>query len=148
MVMTFAIFGAGTAGAQEDADDPAQVEAGMAVYESSCAGCHGADGEGSERGRPLLDVAAEASRSVHVDSVTNGKGGMPAFGEGLSEEEIGQAISYVRLTFVSEETEALQELPRTGATLWITTVGVSLVAAGLAVLLVSRRRFETADTTG
>lgn len=136
-----------TAGAQEDTDDPTAVEAGMVIYAASCAGCHGAEGEGSERGRPLTDIADQGARSVHIMSVTEGKGGMPAFAEGLSDDEISQAVSYVRLTFVSDDTQALQELPRTGATGWIGALGAALVALGFAVALIPRRRFNEAKNS-
>ncbi len=126
-------------GAQGAEDDPAQVEAGMAVYEASCAGCHGADGMGSDRGRSLTDVAGEADRAVHFASVANGKTGMPPFGDNLSAEEIDAAISYVRLTFVSEsaepaaeEMEEMEELPATGAeSLYLAMFGAVLLSLGL-----------------
>lgn len=94
-------------------EDPAQVAKGEAVYSSSCAGCHSADGTGSEAGRPLTGIAGqEPDRSVHIESVTNGKGaGMPAFGDRLSEDEIDSVVAYVRATFVAEDSGAL---PRTG----------------------------------
>ena len=138
MVLSF-----GSAQAQSAEDDPEMVEAGMAVFEANCAGCHGADGMGTQRGRDLTDVAVQQpDRLVHIDSVTNGKGFMPAFGENLSAEDIDAAISYVRLTFVSEPAaEAVEELAATGSDGDITTiVGVSLVAAGALMVLVSRRR--------
>lgn len=147
------LLGAGAASAQDDADDPAAVEAGMEVYAASCAGCHGADGEGSDRGRPLDGIADQGARSVHIQSVTDGKGGMPAFGGTLSEDEISDAVSYVRLTFVAQEDdadeeEALEELPRTGTTSTIAFIGVALLSIGAAVELAGRRRFFSGSDPG
>ena len=85
VAMAFALWVAPAAGAQVGADDPAQVEAGRAVFERNCASCHTSEGVGSRAGRPLTDIALEEpDRSVHIDSVTNGKGAMPAFGAALS----------------------------------------------------------------
>ena len=130
----------------QGADDPGQVAAGQAVYEASCAGCHGADGEGSSRGRPLTGIASQGERATHVASVTDGKGGMPAFGERLSADEIDQAISYVRLTFVeaAAETTASEEtaeLALTGvSSTGLAVVGVAMLAGGLQLLTFSRRK--------
>lgn len=121
----------------------------MAVYETNCASCHTSEGVGSAAGRPLTDIALqEPDRSVHIDSVTNGRGGMPAFGAALSEEEIDSVVSYVRLTFVSaqaeepaEEEPAVEEeeLASTGVESGMLVVaGIGLGVAGL--MLVSTRR--------
>ena len=137
--MIFALGGPASVGAQSTEDDPAQVEAGMAVFEANCAGCHGANGEGSNTGRPLADVANEADRGVHIGSVTNGKGNMPAFGERLDATEIDAAVSYVRLTFVSAQAEP--ELAVTGPTQnWLAGLGVAAVLAGGVMLATQRRR--------
>ena len=108
--MTLALSGlllvvvAGSAPASaQGADDPAQVAEGQVVFALSCAGCHGDDGAGiTGAGRSLTGIANQGDRAVHIDSITTGKGGMPAFGERLSSDEIEQAASYVRLTFVDD----------------------------------------------
>jgi cytochrome c6 len=149
LAVVFALVIAPAAVAQESADDPAQVEAGMAVFENNCASCHTSEGVGSAAGRPLTDIALEEpDRTVHVDSVTNGRGGMPAFGAALSEDEIDSVVSYVRLTFVSaqaeepaeEEPAAEEELASTGVESGMLVVaGIGLGAAGL-MLVGTRRR--------
>ena len=133
----------------QGADDPAQVEAGQAVFEGSCAGCHAADGTGvAGRGRPLTGIASQGDRATHVASVTDGKGGMPAFGERLSSEEIDQAISYVRLTFVeeaaaAETTAETTELAVTGLeTTGLAVAGVAMLAGGVHLVMWSRRRTD------
>ncbi len=133
-------FGITHAGAQGSIDDPAQVEAGMVVFESICAGCHGVDGTGSSSGRDLTDVATEQDdRLVHVASVTNGKNNMPAWGERLEAEEIDAAVSYVRLTFVSAAAQE-PELAVTGRTTSsLLLVAFATLLGGLALAAASRR---------
>lgn len=126
--LVFVTFGAASlAGAQTE--DAAQVAAGEEVYASSCSGCHGANGEGSDNGRPLTGIAAqEPDRTVHIMSVTDGKGSMPAFGDRLSEDEIDAAVAFVRATFVSEA----DDLPRTGSDANLLLAGgLGLMAFGL-----------------
>lgn len=155
LTLLVGLLGITSATAQSAADDPAQVEAGMGVYEGNCAGCHGVDGEGSDRGRPLTGIASqEADRTVHIASVTEGKGSMPPFGERLSAEEIDQAISYLRLTFVpaeeaevtttdaaaDETEEAAAELPVTGSSSYLYGLaGLTLLLGGLLFVQTSRR---------
>ncbi len=137
LMVLVAVAGTQPASAQSTSDDPAQIDAGMAVYESSCAGCHGVDGEGSNAGRPLIGIAAQQpDRLVHVASVTDGKGGMPAFGAQLDSDEIDAAVSYLRLSFVDED---LEELPLTGASDTMPLFGAGLLAAGGLLLLIARR---------
>ena len=137
------------AGAQSSTDDPGLVEAGKTVFEMACAGCHGADGMGTERGRPLTDIASQQpDRSVHIMSVTDGIGFMPAFGENLDAEQIDAAVAYLRLTFVSEDAAAdeadagPEELAETGAETPLLAVGgITLIAAG-ALLVTATRRLD------
>lgn len=127
------------AAAQNEVDDPALLEAGEAVFAESCAGCHGADGTGTDIGRPLSGIAGqEPDRLVHIESVTNGKGGMPAFGAGLTADEIDAAVAYVRLTFLSEQD--IDELPNTGLASELFAVAAALIIVGLAMSEAARRR--------
>lgn len=143
-VLTLAVglFGITGATAQSETDDPAQVAAGMVVFESNCAGCHGADGTGSNSGRPLIGIAEQQpDRTVHIASVTDGKGNMPAWGDSLSVEEIDSAVSYVRLTFVAQDAEP--ELAVTGVeTTGMIAVGATMLAAGAVLVRRSRRDDE------
>lgn len=143
VTLIVSVLGIASAGAQAAQDDPAQVEAGMAVFEANCAGCHGTDGTGTNFGRPLTDVATqEPDRSVHIASVTNGKGGMPAFGDELDANDIDAAVSYVRLTFSTAQADdaAEPELAVTGRTT-TTLVFFSLIAltSGLGLTALARR---------
>lgn len=131
-------FTGGAASAQDDVDDPAQVEAGRMIFETNCAGCHGANGEGSDIGRPLTDIASQGERSRHIESVTNGRNNMPAFGDRLEEADISAAVSFVRLEFATAAEPA--ELAVTGASSWqLALGGLTLLMAGLAAHLVGRR---------
>jgi mono/diheme cytochrome c family protein len=116
----------GAASAQSDVDDPAEVEAGRMVYEANCSGCHGAEGQGSDVGRSLTDIATQGERSRHIETVTNGRNTMPAFGGSLDETEVSAVVSFVRLEFATPQ-EA--ELAVTG------THSTPLAFAGLALLL-------------
>jgi len=145
-------LGVPAAFAQGGSDDPAQLAAGQTVFEASCAGCHGTDGMGSQTGRSLIGIAqSEPDRSVHIGSVTNGKGNMPAFATRLSEDEIDAAVSYVRLTFVDPAAQTAPadpaELAVTGTTtLPLAGLGVLLLAGGLVIVALARQRRSVAGT--
>ena len=78
----------------------AQVEMGKAVYDQSCATCHGPDGKGN--GAPgmvdFTDFAAtsQVSQAAWAQVVAAGRDAMPAFGDTLSEAERAAALEYVR----------------------------------------------------
>ncbi len=80
-----------------DTDVPADVNA-AALYGASCAGCHGGDGSGG-LGPPIrtgrvLERFPQVADEIAV--VANGRGGMPAFGGLLSDEEIAAVVEYTR----------------------------------------------------
>lgn len=129
------------ASAQSEADDPAEVAAGRVIYESNCAGCHGAEGEGSNSGRPLTGIADQGDRASHIASIVNGKGNMPAFGERLSEGEIGEVASFVRLSFVAQDEPELAVTGYNSSLLAL--VGMSLALGGGALIFLSQRREAT-----
>lgn len=131
-------FTGGAASAQSDVDDPGEVEAGRVVFETNCAGCHGANGEGSDIGRPLTDIATQADRAQHIESVTNGRNNMPAFGDRLNDADISAAVSFVRLEFATAAEPA--ELAVTGVSSWqLALGGLALVMAGFAAHVLGRR---------
>ena len=140
------VLGGVSVASAQGGDDPGQVAAGQAVYEMSCAGCHGEDGTGvAGLGRPLTDIAAQGDRATHIESIINGKGSMPAFGERIEAGDVEAVASYVRLTFVSEEAAAddaaAEELAETGVeTSVLAIAGLTMVAAGGMLVTTSRRR--------
>lgn len=132
-----------TPAAAQDTDDPGDLGIGMEVFNNGCSSCHRADGTGSSAGRSLIDIALEQpDRSVHIASVTNGIGNMPAYEDRLTADEIDAAVSYLRLTFLSEE-DPMEELPRTGLSAWLFVAGFALVAVGGSAVVIAepqRRR--------
>ena len=71
---------------------------GATMFGDNCAGCHGGDGSGGIgprlAGGRVVTVYPDPADQIAV--VANGRGGMPAFGERLSEEEIAAVVEYTR----------------------------------------------------
>lgn len=108
-LMAALVVGASGCGGDDDEDTSATTapaatttegEAdGAAVFASAgCGGCHtlAAAGASGTTG-PNLDELQPDKETV-VEQVTNGGGGMPAFGDRLSEEEIEAVATYVAET--------------------------------------------------
>jgi cytochrome c6 len=76
--------------------------AASATFRSKCAMCHGPDGAGSEVGKSLNvpDLRSQAVQKLSdaelTQAITNGKGGMPAFKDSLSEDQIHSLVGHVR----------------------------------------------------
>jgi mono/diheme cytochrome c family protein len=70
-------------------------ESGAVVFSENCSTCHGATGHGGNGGPDLRTMPLAQSEAGAIQQVTNGGGGMPAFGGTLSEEEIENVASYV-----------------------------------------------------
>jgi mono/diheme cytochrome c family protein len=72
-----------------------------ALFKSKCAGCHGADGTGSETGKKMgahdFTTAAvqKMSDAELSDTITNGKNKMPKYGS-LKPEEVKGLVAYIR----------------------------------------------------
>lgn len=70
---------------------------GAEIYRISCAPCHGAELQGRSGPRlggeeaPSIDL----SRDYFVDTITRGRGRMPAFGNRLSEAQIDRVVDFV-----------------------------------------------------
>lgn len=75
-----------------------------ALYAKQCATCHGRDGQAKtfkakfNHARDLTDAAWQSGVSdEHLyNSISNGRGKMPAFGQKLSAAEINGLVAYVR----------------------------------------------------
>jgi mono/diheme cytochrome c family protein len=74
-----------------DAGDPAR---GGAVFGQNCAACHGGKGEGGT-GPRLAGEADAADAEAVVEQVREGGGGMPSFGDRLSEQELSDVSAFV-----------------------------------------------------
>lgn len=74
------------------------VLSGSEIYKTNCAECHGAKGEGAEKGISFLKGhALHHSEAEFIEQVKNGeKDEMPAFKDKLSEEEIAAVVKFVR----------------------------------------------------
>ena len=87
------------------AEDGAEAVAvnGQEIYEANCSRCHGDEGQGG-RGSNLQGIADEqADTMAAIAQTVNGGGGMPAFGERLSGEEIEATVDYIFATFLAPE---------------------------------------------
>ena len=76
--------------------------AGGATFRTKCEMCHGPDGSGSEVGKSMNvpDLRSQAvqkqSDAALVQVISNGKGGMPAFKDSLSADQIHSLVTHVR----------------------------------------------------
>jgi mono/diheme cytochrome c family protein len=72
--------------------------AGAAVFDSQCARCHGANGDGDIG--PKLNAGAVTQAFPAADAelvvVTYGRGGMPAFDKRLSPEQLRAVVDFTR----------------------------------------------------
>ncbi|RMH77630.1 MAG: cytochrome c [Actinomyces sp.] len=77
--------------------DPVLVE-GRQIYRNRCAGCHGGAGEGGRGPRLGGGAVVEAYPDIadQVAVVTDGRGGMPAWGGVLDEAEIEAVVRFTR----------------------------------------------------
>jgi mono/diheme cytochrome c family protein len=87
-----------TASRGDGAYDPGAAVDGAPIFAAECAQCHGDDGGGGI-GPQLSDgavVDAFPDAADQVAFVTEGGGGMPAFGNRLDPEEINAVVAYTR----------------------------------------------------
>jgi len=79
-----------------------QAQDAAATYKAKCAACHGPDGKGSAMGQKMgvrdfssADVQKETDAQL-TDSISKGKGKMPAYAGKLKDTEIKELVAYVR----------------------------------------------------
>lgn len=76
-----------------------QIQNGRAIYGQNCATCHGDDGDaqllGSANFTELREMDGLAPRDLYL-VITQGRGSMPAWQSGLSQDERWAVIDYVR----------------------------------------------------
>ena len=77
---------------------PAQLAKGKSVFEANCVACHGADGKGAipQAAKFNTEFVAKAPATQFYQSVSAGKGIMPAWQDRLSAEDRWAAIEYAR----------------------------------------------------
>jgi mono/diheme cytochrome c family protein/glucose/arabinose dehydrogenase len=87
------------------AEEQKLFELGKGHYESTCAACHGPEGQGVDRvGAKLAGSAVVNSQNDAVTRVLiNGKEGpvglMPPLGAGMSDEDLAGVLTYIRRSF-------------------------------------------------
>src|SRR5262245_54704617 len=71
---------------------------GAKLFAANCARCHGAEGDGGIGPQLSGGKVVKAFPDVNdqVQFVTRGQGGMPAFGDTLSPQQIQQVVEYTR----------------------------------------------------
>src|SRR5437867_8694925 len=83
---------------QPQLQDPEMIATGRKQFESRCAGCHGGDGDGGERGPSIVETARVRKRSPQEleDLVRNGipASGMPGFD--LPKPQLQSLVAFVR----------------------------------------------------
>ena len=88
---------------QKNASQP-QAVAASALFDKHCDTCHGKDGQAKtfkakfNHARNLSDAKwqTEVTDERLFNSISNGKGKMPAFGKKLTEAQINSLVGYVR----------------------------------------------------
>jgi len=81
-------------------EDQDIISRGQAIYDQSCAGCHGEDGTGNMADTEDFSTAAfqehlREEGGVLYCIVAEGEGAMPGWGDSLTEEEIWQVLTYI-----------------------------------------------------
>ncbi len=99
------------------AKHPTQQQNGKQIFASSCAGCHGLDGTGSERApnivtNPVIQRLSESQLS-HIISAGVPGTGMPAFAY-LGKPGIASVVAYVKSLQGESDNAALPGDPRRG----------------------------------
>jgi len=64
------------------------------IYSQRCSGCHGPE-RGGANGPALLPDTLTKDPSVYINTITNGSGPMPAFGNRLSADEISALVDFI-----------------------------------------------------
>lgn len=84
--------------ANEPGGSNAPESPGAALFSENCARCHGADGGGGLGPQLSGGKVVKAFPSVEdqITFVTQGRDGMPAFGDTLSAAQIRQVVEYTR----------------------------------------------------
>jgi mono/diheme cytochrome c family protein len=72
---------------------PAQIKAGSEIYASNCATCHGNRMKNPEWAIDLATIPKD-DRQRFIQSVTNGRGSMPPWGDVLKPHDIEALFAY------------------------------------------------------
>lgn len=125
VIISATLFAVSSAGANAnhpvDPSDVQQVETGGKIYSENCVDCHGDKLQGpddpkefGERVPPRLDSTGHASHhsdKAYFDRIVKGTrdkagnpvdGGMPAFGEFITHQQVWAVISYIKSRWPDE----------------------------------------------
>lgn len=80
--------------ADDESDDEAAAIDAAAIFSDRCSSCHGAEREGAG-GPPLLPSTLTGDASRYVNTITNGSGQMPTWGNRLSVDEINALVEFL-----------------------------------------------------
>jgi mono/diheme cytochrome c family protein len=72
-----------------------KVAGAVLFHERGCEHCHGADGNGGGLGPDLSNIGRRRNESEIERQIRNGGGGMPAFQEVLSSDEIEDLVVFL-----------------------------------------------------
>ena len=82
---------------------PARAQDTAGLFKSKCGACHGADGSGNTAVGKSMKIRDFASADVQKQTdeeltatITNGKGGMPAYKDKLTGDQIKQLVAFIR----------------------------------------------------
>ncbi len=75
-------------------DDGADTINAADIFSQRCSGCHGENREG-DNGPALLPDVLTKDPSAYANTVTNGSGPMPAWGNRLSADEINALVEFI-----------------------------------------------------
>jgi mono/diheme cytochrome c family protein len=98
IVLGAVMVGCGSASTPDAPEGDAMLSQGRAVYIASCRSCHG-DAGGGNRGPNITGDRMKAEYPDIADQiavVTNGREGMPSFGDALDPTEIEAVVLYTR----------------------------------------------------
>lgn len=93
---------AGQSPAEPTDQGEGDAEAGQSVWADNCAGCHGLAGGGANGGPNLVGNEQAMDPERVRAQVANGGGGMPAFKDTLSEQQISDVTAYVTEQIANE----------------------------------------------
>lgn len=77
------------------------ASAGQALYTSTCASCHGANGKGTGSGVDLFEPLKNDPATEVIETILNGKTGtsMAAYKTVLTNQQIADLYAYMKATF-------------------------------------------------
>jgi mono/diheme cytochrome c family protein len=81
------------------ADSKADAMSGAVLFrDKGCAHCHGAHGEGTQKGPALADIRKNKmwTAAKITEQILNGGQKMPPFSDSLSDPEVAQIVTFLR----------------------------------------------------